>query len=202
MLQVSQSQAVPDRPPCWGRSFNNEDQGCLACMFRISCRDEIIRLSRSAAPVTPQSQYFNFYGQPAQPNQFYRSPAVVNAQPRPFMSSVPQPIAPITPARQPIVGQPHQAMAQVQHQLPYSQIGWYGSIPDTMWGAVASVPPIFRPQMQGETFLLRLAKNTALVLGEIICRELMLAFRQATLPPAPPMPPPAAEQVVDVSPQS
>lgn len=192
MLQFQPQAQVAERPPCWGKSYT-ADSGCSSCMFRESCRDEVIRLTRQPAPAP------NYQGAP----QYYRPPQVQVPPPppqaRPFMPIPPPPQTirqPVAPAMAP----PPQYQAQpqpIQGATP-SRIGVYGAIPDTMWGAVASVPPIFRPQMQGETFLSRLVKNVVLSLAEIFLRELMLAARQAIFPPFPRA---ASNQTVDVTPQ-
>jgi len=84
---------------------------------------------------------------------------------------------------QPVPTQNFGAMPGVQP--PYGGgIGIYGSVQDPMFHAIYSVPPPFRPQFQGETFMARVSKNIALRVGEAICEQALLAFRQATLFPA------------------
>jgi hypothetical protein len=81
--------------------------------------------------------------------------------------------------------------------LPYSPFGFYGYAPDPMFQALATVPPMWRPQNPGETFGVRVLKNTALVLMEALLQQFMLATRQAFLPP----PPRPADPIIDVTPQ-
>jgi hypothetical protein len=82
--------------------------------------------------------------------------------------------------------------------LPYSPLGYYGYYPDQIWGALASVPPVWRPQQPGETFGARAFKNLFLVLMEKAFEQGMFTTRQMFLPPAPPK---AAGAVVDVTPK-
>jgi len=83
---------------------------------------------------------------------------------------------------------------QVPHGLVPSQLGFYGYAPDQMWNALASVPPMWRPQQPGETFARRWAVNIGLNAFETLIQQLLLGVRQMFMPPAPPPP-----QIVDIN---
>lgn len=72
----------------------------------------------------------------------------------------------------------------VPQGLPYSPFGYYGYAQDPLFQMLAMVPPMWRPQQMGETFGVRVLKNLGLTLVEQFLSQLMLATRQAFLPPA------------------
>lgn len=74
---------------------------------------------------------------------------------------------------------------QVPQGLNFSALGYYGYAPDNMWGAMASVPPMWRPQQPGESFARRWAVNVGLNATETILQQLLLGVRQMFMPPMP-----------------
>jgi hypothetical protein len=85
----------------------------------------------------------------------------------------------------------------VPSALAPSSIGYYGYAPDSMWTAVAQVPPMWRPQQPGENFMTRVVKNLMLILVEHGLQQLVFATRQAFLPP-----PYQSAPAIDVTPRA
>jgi hypothetical protein len=71
----------------------------------------------------------------------------------------------------------------------------YGWLHDPLYYTMAATPPPVRPQMQGESFVERVAKNAALAMVESLFGQCFLAVRQLILPPKPKTP-----EVTDVQP--
>jgi len=208
-------------PPCFGRSeqYDNASKECSRCLFNTQCRQEVIRMI--AQPyVLPQSVVQQptgpFYATgpapaPFMPGAYYVQTAAPQIRPQPWAPPVPPgyrtavPSAPVqTAAPQPmpqyVQGQMPQPPWAPMHfpippSLPSSTVGYYGYAPDSMWAAVAQVPPMWRPQQPGENFPTRVVKNLMLVLLEQGLQQLVFATRQAFLPPAYRQP-----QTVDVTP--
>jgi hypothetical protein len=84
--------------------------------------------------------------------------------------------------------------ALVQMQPPMQQPP-YGWLHDPLYYTMAATPPPVRPQMQGESFVERVAKNAGLAMVEAFFGQCFLAVRQLILPPAPKKP-----EVIDVQP--
>lgn len=155
------------------------------------------------SPPPPPAQYIQT--QPAQyrpppwtpPAQSpsYRVP--VQTAPTPVMAPQAQP--PMIPTQPGMVAPWAPVHFQIPASLPPSKLGYYGYYPDQMWGAVAAVAPVWRPQQPGETFGTRAVKNMILVLLEHMFQQLMLATRQAFFPPIPES---ASQTTVDVTPRS
>lgn len=86
---------------------------------------------------------------------------------------------------------PQQQMAgmpmhfQVPNGLTHSNFGYYGYAPDQMWSALAAVPPMWRPQQPGETFMRRWGANTFLNMIETVLQQGLIGVRQIYLPPTP-----------------
>ena len=171
-----------ERPRCWGRSFDEMSSECRKCGFQNSCKDEIIRLNinRPAPPMAMQPMYG-----PA--------PAVPYAAPQqvpPMMAFQPQP--------PPRPQQPQQyAQEAVQRTVPMAmtQQPPYGWLHDPLYYTMAATPPPVRPQMQGESFVERVAKNAGLAMVEALFGQCFLAVRQLILPPTPKS---VEQKVVDV----
>lgn len=140
------------------------------------------------------------YQQPAAQPQWAPQPWHQQAPaPRPYIPAPPTPPAAPAPAMMPMMRPPQpqqQVLPTQQMQVPAQIVGlgWYGAFYDTMWAAVASAPPVIRPQMQGETFAQRFVKNMLAALGEVAAREAMFFFRQLIF--APPIP----KTEIDVTP--
>lgn len=138
--------------------------------------------------------------QPAQPVQVptYYQPAVVKPAPiqgpapAPFQVpapvQVPQPQYQVVPYKPPVVqAQPAQApQPPPQVQQPQMVVhDYYGRFQDPLHYQITMAPPPYRPQMVGETFWERLAKNTGLMMTETLLASLILGVRQLVLPPTP-----------------
>lgn len=124
------------------------------------------------------------------PTAWTPAPPRVPVQPVQFAATAP----PATPPSSPN----YMGTYQIPAGMPYSPLGYYGYAPDPMFQMLAAVPPMWRPQQLGESFGSRVMKNMALVLLEETFSQLMLATRQAFLPPPPPR---AQEAVIDVTPR-
>lgn len=162
-----------EHPRCWGRSFDDLSGECRRCGYQNSCKDEIIRLNvgrQMSSPIVPQPAYGGPYPtapyaapQPAQPvmfqHQMMRSQATA---PPVFHESAQRAIVPM----------------QMVQQPPY---GW---LHDPLYYTMAATPPPVRNQLQGESFVGRVAKNTALAMIESLFGQCFLAIRQLILPPA------------------
>lgn len=203
-------------PSCYGRSYDNDSPVCSSCSINSACRQEIMKVAfqpqfQPPAPPAP--------GQQAIPYQPYRTPTpyqppTYSAPPSysapPWMQQQQPSYPPQQAFRVPVATAPQvpaqaaqQMVAQaVQHVLqgmPYSPIGVYGAIPDPAIAMLSSIPPIFRPQMTGETFWVRVLKNLGARLLEVLLDEAKIAIRQAVFPPVPTHPPVASQTTVDVS---
>jgi hypothetical protein len=208
MYQYGSPAAGTDgRPRCWGQSFNSEDPECRRCAYQASCRDQVIRSNvnrQQAVPVAPPipaaaQQYFQNYAPPSYSPQPYQVPAttVVQVQPVPQPQPVPVRVAAPVPPR------PPQQVQQGQ-TYPHQPIGmhdWYGRMQDPMMYTVHAAPAPFRPQMEGESFFERVAKNTALAMVEGFFAQMFLAVRQMVLPP-PPRPVNGSHQVTGTADKS
>ena len=193
-------------PPCFGngRVFDNEAARCQACVFNRPCRQEVIAAMMTPtyavpAPV-PATQFFNpnpvpvpVQAAPSWRPQPWTSPVAAPA-PTPWRTAVPP--APVAP---PPMAVAPPAASPLPPGMPYSPIGYYGYSPDPLFQVLAMVPPMWRPQHVGETFGMRVAKNLGLTLLEQMLSQMLLATRQAFLPPPPPR---SADSVVDVTPTS
>lgn len=198
-------QVVAERPPCWGRSFNNEDPECRRCSYQNSCRDQIIRLSQSLnrqpapvlqppapATVTPTSYFAQFQqvhpqAAPTLPVPYQPAPAPVPVATAP---AAPQPVvvrhyapppAPPAPPKPPV-----QVATQPAVPPPPQMMDVYGRVQDPMYTMVTSAIPPFRPQMEGESFGMRVGKNMILVALEAVFGQIFLAVRQVFWPPTMP----------------
>lgn len=170
--------AIQDTPRCWGLSFEEHDSECRSCSVRSSCRDEIFR-RHSAEAVRPFAPPAPSYVAP-QPVRPYAFPQPMQSAIQPFRPTLaevartavraptaqPAPVAPVT------VAAPTQ---QSDHR--------YGWLNDPLYHMIHSAPPPMRGQMDGETFVGRVAKNTALAMLEKGIAELFLALRQAIFAP-------------------
>lgn len=213
-------------PPCYGTGYDNDSPRCAACSFHRSCRQEVVKSGvmmyyPQYAPVGAQQTPQQFYSpgpaqfipsappppQPwaqTQPAQYRPPPWTPPTPPSSFRIPVQQ--APVSPqVQQPMIATQPGALPpwapihfQIPNSLAPSNIGYYGYYPDNMWGAVAAVAPVWRPQQTGESFGVRVMKNMALVLLEHAFQQLMFATRQAFLPPA--GPPTSKDAVIDVTP--
>lgn len=201
------------RPNCWGRPdvYDNQDRECRGCGFQASCRDNVVRAIAAQQPAVPQMpspQPMNmpsFYQNhltppqhaappapfatvpfnPSQPIQVtnFRPPVPVNqpppmfAAPQQFMQPKPVPVVP--QVVQPVpTQQPLPPVNPNQHRVT----DWYGRVQDPLHFALFQPPP-YRPQMDGETFGQRVAKNILLDAGTLLLFHLALALRQMVLPP-------------------
>lgn len=171
------SAPVVERPRCWGRSFDEMSGECRRCGFQNSCKDEIIRcnINRPA----PMQQYQPAYGPaPAVPYAVpQQAPPMQYQQPQaPLMQRPPQQLAQEAAQRAMMMN-----TVQMTQQPPY---GW---MHDPLYYTMAATPPPVRPQMMGESFGGRVAKNIFLAMIEALFGQCFLAVRQLILPPAPPM---------------
>jgi hypothetical protein len=199
----------PFSPPwCFGKKYDNDNPTCNACSFRDACRDVLMieatkmEFPRYAVPIPPalvqQPQLVQMPMMMPQQMIPYAQPQVAPqpwhiAQPRPFQPS-PQMRVPVPQMMMQMPQQMQMQVPQPQPQFQFQGLGWYGAIPDPMWGAIAMVPPIMRPQMQGEGFISRFAKNLFAVGIEMLGREVMLAARQLIFAPG--------REEIDVTPQA
>ena len=197
------SQNPVTRPRCWGKEtqYNPNLRECQSCPFQASCGEDITRQRRAVHPVpsptwpsapqgftTPAAQpppmFPTFPSQPQQQQPLARYGVNPVAQVPQAPPPPPQPmqIQQFRPSPQ----QP-QTQAMVVSQMPPSHgIDWYGRVQDPMFYPIMTAPPLFRPQMQGETFIERLFKNMALSAGEMAAAHLLLFMRQTAWPPKPP----------------
>lgn len=184
--------AAAERPKCWGQSYNSEDRECRGCSWQASCRDQVIRTQVNRQPAAPQQVQtpMNYY----QPQQFavpQHVPATFQPPRPPVQVAPPQPYQ-VTPYR------PPQPQIQTQMQVPMmplpapqvsqqpvqmSVIDYYGRFQDPLHYSLMTAPPPYRPQMTGESFFERVAKNVALAMLEVVAMQGLLAVRQMVLPP-------------------
>ena len=186
------------RPPCWGRSFEEGNRECRSCSVQGSCKDEIVRQNvnrpmyqPTAQPYYQPTQYQQPvpYQQPAPvPVPQYQPPMAISSLRR-AVTSIPVQSYPATTPQQ--VPQVPQVPQQPQTQVPYG----YGWIQDPMHYYVHTTPPPLRPQMNGESFSQRMVKNIGLAMLESMFASLFLAVRQMVWEPV--VKPP---RVVDVTP--
>lgn len=157
--------AAQSQPSCWAneRYFNPNTRECRACSFQPSCRDQITR-NRNAAASVPA------YASPY-PVASYAGPV-----PAPIHVPVAVPQSPqVTPQTQAIVRQvpPHQAGG-----FPAPQPYEYGWLMDPLYYALYSSPPPMVPQLGGEGFIERVAKNALRASLSSVAAEIFLATRQ------------------------
>jgi hypothetical protein len=160
------------RPPCWGKSYDENNRECKGCPVQVSCKDEIIKLNVQRRPyygTQPTAPAYPAAAAPV-PGYFPQPP-----QPRPYQP--PQQI-PIPVANQGGGG------------LPLYGYGW---IRDPMFHTIHQAP-VERNQFPGESFGERAIKNVALSLIEALFGSLLLAVRQWSWAPKQP----ASEKVIDV----
>ena len=146
---------ISPKPPCFGTNkYDNEDRECRNCGFQNTCRDSQLRKVAVAPPPTVQ------YYQQFQPQQTY-------ATPKPATQIIPvKPETSPSPVVKPAQGQ----VAAVRDK--------YGQFTDPMFTTLKSTPSVMRPQLPGEKFSERLAKNMILASAEAGLGELLLALRQ------------------------
>lgn len=151
----------------------------------------------SPQPVQTASDYFRQFTPTTYsvPGQLSPAPAPApvptSAQPQvmKFVASTPAP----APQPQPqAVQQPKPIQPRPSAQNPY------GFTPDPAYQYIAQIPTMFRPQMEGETFAVRLFKNAGLNMLEQLFKEMIIGLRQWQWAPAPP---PPSERVIDVTPR-
>ena len=154
------------KPPCWGTSkYDNEDRECRGCGFQQTCRDQVMKSKPVAAPAPiPTSNYFNQFQAPQQ----YATPQAIVQQ------TIRAPTAPTTNVVQ---VRPAQAPAAPQQMGPIVR-DRYGQFQDPMFTSIKSTPSVMRPQLHGEAFPQRIAKNMLLASAESAIGELLLGVRQ------------------------
>ncbi len=159
------SRSLSPRPPCWGTSkYDNEDRECRACGFQQTCRDQVMKSKPVAAAPIPVSSYFNQFV----PAQQYATP----------QSIVQQPLkAPTAPTTQIVQVKPAQPAPVPQQVMPGIK-DRYGQFQDPMFTTIKSTPSVMRPQLPGEAFPQRVAKNMLLASAESAIGELLLGVRQ------------------------
>jgi hypothetical protein len=179
-------------PHCWGIQYNSEDRTCRNCDYQGTCRTEVIRKDLAARPVGAA---------PVPPPSYTTPPAPVRTIPVNYAAPPPtpyqyytQPQPPQTPGAVRYAPQATQQQAPRPLQAPPPQYG-YGSTYDPMFYALAQVPEPFRPQVLGETFVQRVAKNMVLAGFEALLKEMVLGVRQLQWWPKPAT---AAQQTVEV----
>lgn len=175
-----QTAPTPQKPPCWGKSFEDGNRECRGCGFQGSCRDEVIRASmnRTVYPQVPQYQpYFQQQAPQVQYPQIPVAPPVQVPQYQPPQQSVLfSRLSRAAPQQQPQM-MPQMMMPQIQNQqtsIPYG----YGWVPDPMHHYVHTTPPVFRAQMPGESFGERMVKNIGLSMLESLFATMFLSVRQ------------------------
>lgn len=148
---------ISPKPACFGTSkYDNEDRECRNCGFQNTCKDARLKATAVAPPPHLPAYYQQF-----QPQQTY-------AVPRPATQ-----IVPVRPTEQPKAIQPvpqPQQMSGVRDR--------YGQFTDPMFSTLKSTPSVMRPQLPGESFKERIAKNMLLASIEAGLGELLLALRQ------------------------
>lgn len=153
---TSTTRLLGPRPPCWGTSkYDNDDRECKGCSFHHTCREQVLKTRPATAPAAPVS-YFNQFA----PQQTYAAPA---------------PIAP-----QVVQVRPAAVAAPVvqQQQMPPQVQDRYGQFQDPMFMTVKSTAGVMRPQLPGENFGQRIAKNMLLASVESALGEVLLGVRQ------------------------
>lgn len=184
-----------NRPGCWGQVtvFDSENRECRDCGFRESCRAQVMKtISTQQVAVQQVSNVPSYYAafpqhqqtQYAAPQQLpMYQPQQQAMQPRPFIPAAPSYAVPTRVG--PPMPVPQSATPQMQpQQMQQVQTDWYGRIQDPLFFPMMSAPP-FRPQMAGETFFERVAKNMLLDGLSMAFSHLTLAVRQMVLPPQP-----------------
>jgi hypothetical protein len=152
------------RPPCWGTSkYDNEDRECRGCGFQQTCRDEVMKSKPVAAPI-PVSNYYNQFV----PSQPYATPQAIVQQPVKTPTAPATQVVQVRPAQQPAVVQPASPVVRDR----------YGQFQDPMFTTIKSTPSVMRPQLPGEAFTQRVAKNMLLASAESAIGELLLGVRQ------------------------
>ena len=211
-------------PSCFGRGYDNEDSRCIACSFNPSCRQEVIRMSAfptyapAAAVMQPQQSFYPVGPAPA-PFMPLPPPPMVQTQPtqyRPPPWNPPQASPNVfrVPVQQAPIQQPPQQMQQampthmvapfspihfpVPASLTPSPVGYLGYYQDPGSQAIWSVPPAIHPQQPGEQFARRARIEFGRHLGGAALQFSWWLLRQMVFSPAPP---PASQQMVDVTPQ-
>ena len=164
-----------ERPRCWGRSFDSSSSECHRCGVQNSCKDEIIKLNVGRQIPAP-SMYQPDYGGP-HPASSYAVPQPTQPVYQQQMMARVQPPAPPT-----VQEAAARALAQIQPPMQQPPYGW---LHDPLYYTMAATPPPVRPQMQGESFVERVAKNAALAMIESLFGQCFLAVRQLLLPPKP-----------------
>lgn len=187
------SQPLAERPRCWSKSHDEGSRECRGCGFQASCKDEIIRMNQSRAPLAaPAPQYYQpQYQQPFQPYAVPQPVQVVYPAAQ-QQSPVPQ-FRGLAPTAPPTL-QPMPMQQKSVYPMTSQQYG-YGWIQDPLYYALTSAPPPMRPQMGDETFFDRVVKNTGLAMLESFFGQCLIAVRQMVLPPPP------VQRTIDVQPQ-
>jgi hypothetical protein len=179
------------RPQCWGRDFDERSQECRGCQFQTTCKEAILRANVSSrafsSPTAPMPAPMPFGMAPQPPQVRYVNPVPgpqaavpvpVHAQPQstgpawkswtsPYQPAVQAPAAPVTPPAIPTAD---------------DRYGW---VSDPLFYQLLTAPPMYRPQLPGETFTERLVKNIGLSAVEAGLSQLLLAVRQLVFPPKP-----------------
>jgi hypothetical protein len=155
---------------------------CRGCTFQNSCRDTVYRARNQAAPAYAPPNYI-----PQQPMTYAPAPAYAPApqQFRQPMQQAPMPV--VQPAQVP-TQVPTQALAAPRQASPLYPVPAqydYGWLHDPLHQAMSACPPPIRPQLMGETFVERVAKNMFLSAAEAFFMHGFLAIRQLVLPPEP-----------------
>lgn len=166
-VPVQSRAVIQDAPRCWGKSYDETDRECRGCGFQSSCREEIFRRNAEPRPIAT-----TYYGTPTPPRSYaYPQPAPYQNPPVPVQSQLTRSVPVTQPIPQPIQPQ----TAAMTHR--------YGWLQDPLYQALHAAPPPMRPQLPGESFLGRVAKNTFLAILEKACAEAFLAIRQMILAP-------------------
>lgn len=172
--------STPRREPpvCYTKGWDNEHRECRSCEFQTTCRDEVIKAKNRTSNTT--DAYYKQFGYSGSPIVPLRSPVA----PAPLPQLVPQTYIGRTPMV-PFI--PNTVSMQPQGYPPGypppSNYGDYGWLNDPLHNVMASVPTPMRPQMQGESFIERAAKNTGLAMAEAFFMQAVLAVRQLVLAP-------------------
>ncbi len=176
-----------ERPKCWGNQnvYDYTSRECRGCHSLASCGEAITRI-RNAQQAYQQpglNPYGNAYVSPYAPR------AVANPLPMyapQVQQPQPQAAVQVRPAPIPVPVQQQTQLARQATTLPAPTQERYGWYYDPLYHQVAASPPPIRPQLEGESFVGRVAKNMFLASLESSVFQALLGIRQLVLPPKDP----------------
>lgn len=166
-------------PPCFGKSYDNDNRECRGCSFQTSCRDEVIKTRNSMAPTT--TDYYRQFGYGGASIAPLRAPVAPAPQAMSSAAAPPPYIGFGRPSMQPPAQQYSQQLPPGYPPPP--RYGDYGWLQDPLHYMMASAPTPMRPQMPGESFAERALKNAGLSMAEAFFMQAVMSVRQLVLAP-------------------